>query len=100
MARRCGVSPCALAGFAHSSGDAVVYMDADLQDPPELIPQLIQEWRKGCDVVNTTRLVRLGETRTKMFMTKLGYRLIAIALRHRHSDEYGRLQALVPPRRQ
>jgi glycosyltransferase involved in cell wall biosynthesis len=76
MARRCGISPCALAGFAHSSGDAIIYMDADLQDPPELIPQLIEEWRKGCDVVNTTRLVRLGETRTKMFMTKLGYRLI------------------------
>ncbi len=78
MARRCGISPCALAGFAHSSGDAVIYMDADLQDPPELIPQLIEEWRKGCDVVNTTRLARLGETRTKMFMTKLGYRLIGM----------------------
>ena len=78
MARRCGISPCALAGFAHSSGDAVIYMDADLQDPPELIPELIEEWRKGSDVVNTTRLVRLGETRTKMFMTKLGYRLIGM----------------------
>jgi dolichol-phosphate mannosyltransferase len=76
MARRCGVSPCVLAGFAHTSGDAVIYMDADLQDPPELIPQMIEEWRKGCDVVNTTRLVRHGETRIKMAITKLGYRIL------------------------
>ena len=76
MARRCGMSPCVLAGFAHTSGNAVIYMDADLQDPPELIPQLIEEWRKGCDVVNTTRLTRQGETRTKMWITKLGYRII------------------------
>jgi polyisoprenyl-phosphate glycosyltransferase len=76
MARRCGTSPCVLAGFAHASGDAVIYMDADLQDPPELIPQMIGEWRNGCDVVNTTRLTRKGETRTKMAITKLGYRII------------------------
>jgi glycosyltransferase involved in cell wall biosynthesis len=76
MARRCGTSPCVFAGFAHASGDAVIYMDSDLQDPPELISQMIGEWRKGCDVVNTTRLTRQGETRTKMWVTKLGYRII------------------------
>jgi polyisoprenyl-phosphate glycosyltransferase len=76
MARRCGVSPCVLAGFAHTSGEAVIYLDADLQDPPELIPQMIEEWRKGCDVVNTTRLVRHGETRIKMAITKLGYHIL------------------------
>ncbi len=76
MARRCGTSPCVLAGFAHTNGEAVVYMDADLQDPPELIPKMIEEWRRGCDVVNTTRLTREGETRTKMWVTKLGYRII------------------------
>ena len=76
MARRFGMSPCVLAGFAHTSGDAVIYMDADLQDPPELIPKMIQEWRNGCDVVNTTRLTRQGETRTKMWITKLGYQII------------------------
>jgi len=77
MARRCGISPCVLAGFAHASGDAIIYMDADLQDPPELIPQLIEEWRNGNDVVNTTRLTREGETKTKMWVTKLGYRILA-----------------------
>lgn len=78
MARRCGISPCVLAGFAHANGDAVVYLDADLQDPPELIPKLIEEWRRGCDVVNTTRLTRHGETHLKMWVTKLGYRLIGL----------------------
>jgi polyisoprenyl-phosphate glycosyltransferase len=76
MARRCGVSPCVLAGFAHASGDAVIYLDADLQDPPELIPRMIEEWRNGCDVVNTTRLTREGESPVKMFITKLAYRII------------------------
>lgn len=76
MARRCGVSPCVLAGFAYTTGDAVVYMDADLQDPPELITKMVEEWRKGCDVVNTTRLTRQGESPVKMLVTKLAYRLI------------------------
>jgi glycosyltransferase involved in cell wall biosynthesis len=79
MARRFGVSPCVLAGFAHTSGDAVVYMDADLQDPPELIPQLVAEWRKGADVVNTTRLTRAGESKAKLWFTRQGYRLIRAA---------------------
>ena len=63
MSRNFGVSPCVLAGMTYSSGDAVVYMDADLQDPPEVIPQLIQEWQKGdyVDVVHTIRLSRDGE---------------------------------------
>ena len=78
MARRSGVSPCVLAGFAHTSGEAVIYLDADLQDPPELIPQMIEEWRKGCDVVNTTRLVRHGETRIKMWITKIGYHILRV----------------------
>jgi len=78
MARRCGVSPCVLAGFAHANGNAVIYLDADLQDPPEMIPQMIEEWRKGCDVVNTTRLARHGETRIKMWITKLGYRILRL----------------------
>lgn len=76
MARRCGVSPCVLAGFAHASGDAVIYLDADLQDPPELIPKMIEEWRNGCDVVNTTRLTREGENPIKMLITRLAYRLL------------------------
>jgi len=78
MARRSGVSPCVLAGFAYATGDAVIYMDTDLQDPPELISQLVEEWRNGADVVNTTRLSRQGESRIKMWITKQAYRLIRL----------------------
>ena len=55
MSRRFGVAEGVLAGMATSRGDAVVYMDADLQDPPEVIPRLLERWRKGADVVHTVR---------------------------------------------
>lgn len=77
MSRRFGVSECAIAGFAYSSGDAVVYMDADLQDPPELIPELLAKWRdQGVDVVYTVRTRRQAESALKMWLTRQAYRLI------------------------
>lgn len=76
MARRCGVAECVLAGMAAASGDAVVYMDADLQDPPEIIPQLLERWRAGADVVHTVRTRRHGERGLKIALTRLAYRLI------------------------
>ena len=76
MARRFGVCECILAGMAHASGDAVVYMDSDLQDPPETIPKLLEKWREGAEVVYTVRESREGESRFRMAMTKLAYRLI------------------------
>ena len=76
MSRRFGVSECALAGMKYARGDAVIYMDADLQDPPEVIPQLIKEWLQGADVVYTVRTSREGETRIKLFLTKVAYRFI------------------------
>ncbi|MEW6387410.1 MAG: glycosyltransferase [Thermodesulfobacteriota bacterium] len=78
MSRNFGVSECVLAGMRYAKGDAVIYMDADLQDPPEVIPQLIAEWRQGegVEVVYTTRLSREGEPPLKMYFTKMGYRLI------------------------
>ena len=42
MTRNFGIAPCVLAGFRHSKGDCIIYMDSDLQDPPELIPELIK----------------------------------------------------------
>src|SRR6185436_9126581 len=45
MSRRFGVSECIRAGMGASSGDAIVYMDSDLQDPPEIIPHLLAKWR-------------------------------------------------------
>lgn len=76
MSRRFGVTPCVLAGFAHAKGDAVVYMDTDLQDPPDLIPQMIQLFREGAEVVHTTRTHRDGENKLKMWITKMAYRTI------------------------
>ena len=78
MSRRFGVSECARAGMSASSGDATIIMDADLQDPPEVIPQLLEKWRAGADVVHTVRTRRHGESALKMMMTRLAYRIIHI----------------------
>src|SRR5438067_2646256 len=53
MSRRFGVAEGVLAGMSAATGDAVVYMDADLQDPPEVIPSLVDRWRQGAEVVHT-----------------------------------------------
>lgn len=78
MTRNFGVSECVMAGMSIAKGDAVIYMDADLQDPPELIPTLINKWQEdpSIGVVYTTRTHRKGEHFLKMFVTKIGYRLI------------------------
>ncbi len=78
MSRRFGVSQCVLAGMKYSKGDAVVYMDADLQDPPELIPEMFKKWKEGADVVYTTRITRSGENPIKMWITKMAYRFLRL----------------------
>jgi dolichol-phosphate mannosyltransferase len=78
MSRNFGISPCALAGMEYSSGELVVYMDADLQDPPELIPELIRAWKSEPEVgvVHTVRTDRAGESRVKLAVTRVGYRIL------------------------
>ena len=76
MSRRFGVAPCVMAGFQYARGDAVVYMDTDLQDPPELIPTLAAKWREGADVVYTVRTDRQGESRVKLAITRAAYQFI------------------------
>ena len=76
MSRTFGVGPCVLAGFNHAKGDCVVYMDSDLQDPPELLDKLINKYENGADVVHTVRTERLGETKFKLLLTKIAYKLI------------------------
>jgi glycosyltransferase involved in cell wall biosynthesis len=78
MSRRFGVSECIRAGMAAASGDAIVYMDCDLQDPPEIIPRLLEKWRNGAGVVHTIRTRRHGESPVKMALTRLAYRLIHV----------------------
>jgi len=78
MSRNFGVSECVMAGMEHASGDAVIYMDSDLQDPPEVISRLIDAWLTDpeAEVVYTTRTHRKGEHWLKMLVTKIGYRFI------------------------
>jgi len=76
MSRRFGVTPCVIAGLSAAKGDAVIYMDTDLQDPPELIPELINKWREGAEVVHTIRTKRHGENPVKMRLTAVAYKLI------------------------
>ena len=76
MTRTFGVGPCVLAGFRHAKGDAIIYMDTDLQDPPEVITKLIEEYEKGAEIVHTVRTKRLGESSFKLLITKLAYKII------------------------
>lgn len=64
------------AGLDHARGEAVVIMDADLQDPPEVIPDLLVRWRQGCEVVFAIRRARHGESAFKLLTAKLFYRLL------------------------
>jgi len=62
LSRNFGKEAALTAGLAFARGEAVVPIDADLQDPPELIPELVAKWREGFDVVNAARTSRQGET--------------------------------------
>ncbi len=63
------------AGLDHADADAVVIMDADLQDPPEVIPELLAKWREGYEVVYAVRKSRAGETWLKKFTAATFYRM-------------------------
>ena len=64
------------AGIRYAKGDAVVVMDADLQDPPSVIPNMIEKWQEGFDVVYGKRLIREGESFFKRFSAKAFYRVM------------------------
>jgi len=78
MSRNFGVGECVYAGFSVSKGDAIVYMDSDLQDPPEVIQDLITEFVEDqeLEVVYTTRKSRAGESRFKLLITSIAYKFI------------------------
>jgi glycosyltransferase involved in cell wall biosynthesis len=76
FARNFGHQNAVTAGIDAASGDAVVLIDADLQDPPELLHQMIAKWREGYDVVYGTRIERLGESTFKLFSARLFYRIL------------------------
>jgi polyisoprenyl-phosphate glycosyltransferase len=76
FSRRFGQPMATIAGLEAAAGDAVVVIDCDLQDPPELIPKLVERWRSGDDVVYAQRRTRAGETIPKRIVAALGYRVI------------------------
>ncbi|WP_195972256.1 glycosyltransferase family 2 protein [Clostridium thermobutyricum] len=77
FARNFGHQVAVTAGLFNCSGDAVVIIDADLQDPPELIPQMINKWNEGYEVVYGKRGKRKGESKFKLITAKYFYRFLA-----------------------
>jgi dolichol-phosphate mannosyltransferase len=76
FSRNFGQDAALTAGLDKASGDATVIIDADLQDPPELIGEMIEKWREGYDIIAAQRLERQGETRLKKAASFLFYRLM------------------------
>ena len=76
LSRNFGHQIAVTAGLENSQGDAVVIIDADLQDPPELIPEMIRLWQDGYDVVYGLRINRQGETFLKKWTAKYFYRIM------------------------
>ncbi len=76
FSRRFGQPMATLAGMQYARGAAVVVMDVDLQDPPELVREMVAQWRAGADVVLAQRRTREGETGLKRLTAWLGYHVI------------------------
>jgi len=76
FSRRFGQPMALIAGLEASIGDAAIVIDCDLQDPPELIPEMVERWLEGYDVVCAQRRSRAGETLPKRMVTHVGYRVM------------------------
>lgn len=76
FSRNFGHQNAVTAGVFHASGDAIVIIDADLQDPPEVIPQMLQKWKEGFHVVYAKRKERKGETWFKLITAKYFYKFL------------------------
>ena len=76
FSRRFGQPMATLAGMEYAQGDAVIVMDVDMQDPPELIHEMVAQWRAGHDVVLPQRRHRTGEPWVKKLVSAVGYKVI------------------------
>ena len=76
FSRNFGKETAMIAGLDYATGDAVIFIDADLQDPPEVIPELIKWWEEGYDDVYARRNTRKGETFLKKFTSKMYYKVL------------------------
>jgi glycosyltransferase involved in cell wall biosynthesis len=90
LSRNFGHQTALTAALDHARGDAVVMLDSDLQDPPELIPRMLDHWRAGCDVVYAVREHREGESRFKLTTARWFYalfdKLAQVDLQHNSGD--------------
>ncbi len=73
LSRNFGHEAAMIAGIDHATGDAVICLDADLQHPPELIPQMLEHFEKGCDIVTMVRRKNAGSSRQGRFFSSLFY---------------------------
>jgi len=94
LSRNFGKEIAMTAGLDHARGDAVVVIDADLQDPPELIPEMMKHWREGWDVVYAQRIERRGETLLKKLTAHWFYRLMQRVGRVRIPENVGDFRLL------
>lgn len=78
LSRNFGKESAMAAGIDHACGEAILFIDADLQDPPELIPQMVEHWLAGCDIVNMQRSDRRSDTAGKRISAMLYYRLLRV----------------------
>jgi dolichol-phosphate mannosyltransferase len=78
LSRNFGHQVALSAGLDYARGDGVILMDSDLQDPPELIPELVGRWKEGFDVVYAQRKTRKGESIFKRASAYLFYRLVRL----------------------
>ena len=76
FSRNFGKETAMIAGMDYATGDCIIFMDADLQDPPELIPELLKWWEEGYDDVYAKRKSRKGETWLKKFTSKMYYKVL------------------------
>ncbi len=76
FSRNFGKETAMIAGLDYATGDCAIFLDADLQDPPELIPDMIEYWEKGYDDVYAQRRTRKGESWLKKFTSKMYYRVL------------------------
>lgn len=77
FSRNFGHQPAVSAGMKESSGEALIILDADLQDPPSVVPQMIDKWKQGYDIVYGKRVKRKGEKLLKKFTAFIYYRFLA-----------------------
>lgn len=94
LSRNFGKETAMLAGFDYAEGDALIIIDADLQDPPELIPQMIELWEEGYDDVFAKRRSRTGETWFKKWTSKTFYRILQKVSRINIEEDTGDFRLL------